>query len=97
MTGGVSNEGPHGQLCWLFSSAVVRLKRPSHAEKELPGQLAINVVHVRETDAPNGQEPIDWTLLTTEPVETDEQISRVVDFYRSRWLIEEYFKALKTG
>ncbi|MBN2800237.1 MAG: transposase [Deltaproteobacteria bacterium] len=38
-----------------------------------------------------------WLLWTTLPVDTEEQISRVVDIYRKRWLIEEHFKALKTG
>lgn len=80
-----------------FSAAVVRIKRPGHVEKELPDDLTLNVVHVREVQAPGGQEPVDWTLFTTEPIGTDVQISRVVDFYRSRWLIEEFFKALKTG
>jgi hypothetical protein len=42
-------------------------------------------------------EPIDWTLLTQEPIDTAEQILKIVDYYRGRWMIEEYFKALKTG
>ena len=41
-------------------------------------------------------EPVDWLLLTSEPIDTDEQILEVVDIYRARWLIEEYFSALKT-
>jgi hypothetical protein len=36
-------------------------------------------------------------LLTTEPLDTMPRILRVVDHYRARWLVEEYFKALKTG
>jgi hypothetical protein len=36
-------------------------------------------------------------LVTTEPIETPEDIERVVDFYRARWLIEEFFKALESG
>lgn len=36
-------------------------------------------------------------LLTTEPVTTMPQLLRVVGHYRARWLVEEYFKALKTG
>jgi IS4 transposase len=35
--------------------------------------------------------------MTTEAVETAEQVAAVVDAYRARWLIEEFFKALKTG
>jgi hypothetical protein len=36
-------------------------------------------------------------LITNEPTETVAQIFAVVDSYRARWVIEEYFKALKTG
>jgi hypothetical protein len=36
-------------------------------------------------------------LFTSEPVQTLEDATAVVDHYRARWLIEEYFKALKTG
>ena len=35
--------------------------------------------------------------LTTEPVATSADIEAVVDMYRTRWLIEECNKALKTG
>jgi len=41
--------------------------------------------------------PVDWLLYTSEPVDKEEQLLRVVDWYRARWTIEEYFKALKTG
>ena len=41
--------------------------------------------------------PVEWTLYTTEAISTKQQLLRVVDIYRSRWVIEEYFKALKTG
>lgn len=80
-----------------FSASIVRLKRPKHVEKVLTKVLTIHVVHVHEVAAPDGLEAVDGTPLTTEPIEADEQISRVVDFYRARWLIEELFKALETG
>src|SRR5919108_653606 len=60
-------------------------------------ELVMNVVNVVEVDAPAGAEPVSWTLWTSEPVETAEQALAVVDYYRRRWVIEEYFKALKTG
>lgn len=59
--------------------------------------LTVNVVIVRELEPPEGQAPIEWRLLTTESIETPEDVLRVVDAYRARWLIEEYFKAIKTG
>lgn len=36
-------------------------------------------------------------LITTEAIDTQDQVERIVDHYRARWTIEEFFKALKTG
>ena len=55
------------------------------------------MIRVWEIDPPEGQEPIEWKLVTTEAVSNREQILKVVDSYRARWRIEEYFRALKTG
>lgn len=63
----------------------------------VPETLTVNVVRVWEPNPPVGEEAVEWRLITTEPVDTPEQIARVVDIYRSRWVIEEYFKALKSG
>lgn len=78
-------------------AAPVTIKRSASAPSHLPKTLTLNAVRVHEPDPPSGQDPIEWTLLTTEPIDTSEQIARIVDFYCARWLIEEYFKALKTG
>jgi hypothetical protein len=75
-------------------ACTVQLKPPDRS-KAAP--LTMNLVHVTEVDAPDGQEPVDWKLYTTDAIETVDQVLLVVDRYRSRWVIEEYFKALKTG
>lgn len=75
----------------------VTLCRPKRCPKTLPETLDVNIVHVLEPEPPEGAPPVQWVLVTTEPVETPEQIAAVVDAYRARWLIEEYFKAMKTG
>lgn len=62
-----------------------------------PGILELQVVRVVELDPPADAAPVVWNLVTTEPVTTQEEVLRVVDAYRARWTIEEYFKALKTG
>lgn len=59
--------------------------------------LALNVVRVTEIDAPPDCEPVEWRLATTEAIDTPDQVLAVVDAYRARWRIEEFFKALKTG
>ena len=77
-------------------SVSVTIPRPEASKSEV-AELSLNVVHVYEPRPPRGEAAIEWLLLTTEPVETKEQMTRVVDAYRARWRIEEYFKALKTG
>lgn len=62
-----------------------------------PSSLALNLVRVHELDAPEGTEPVEWLLLTTESIDGQPDVERVIDWYRRRWVIEEFFRALKTG
>jgi hypothetical protein len=81
------------------SGCAVEIKAPAYRTNagEPATSLKLNAVLVREIDVPEGEPAVTWRLLTTEPVDTAEQLEAVVDAYRSRWTIEEYFKALKTG
>lgn len=88
-------EGRMARLC--FSKTRATFCRPHQVGAHMPKTIEINVVHVFEQDAPEGQQPVDWLLYTTEPVNTKKQLEDVVDFYRCRWQIEELNKALKTG
>ena len=45
-------------------------------------------------DVPDG---IEWILLTNLPVNNAEEALEKIDWYSTRWLIEEYHKCLKTG
>jgi hypothetical protein len=87
--------GREAELC--FSAAPVVLRRPDSAFISLPETLAVHLVRVWEKHPPDGVEPLEWLLLTTEPIQSVEQIVRVVDLYRIRWVIEEFFKAIKSG
>ncbi len=59
--------------------------------------LKLNFVRVFEVDAPAGETPVEWILTTTEPIATEADLLNIVDIYRCRWTIEEFFKGLKTG
>lgn len=63
----------------------------------MPHNLQLNAVRVWEPEPPDGEQPVEWLLLTNEPIDTAGDVCAVVDHYRARWVIEEYFKALKTG
>ena len=87
-----------GRLARLrFSASAVEIRRPRYLGDPLPETLRLNLVHVIETDPPAGERPVEWNIVTTEPVGTSEQVAHVVDIYRTRWTIEEFNKALKTG
>lgn len=90
-----SREEREAQLA--ISATRIRIKRPHYVPRTLPPTLELNVVRVYEVSPPPGTEPVEWILYTTEPVDTPEQLALIVDIYRTRWLIEECNKALKTG
>ena len=80
-----------------IEAMTVTVQRPAPASCQLAPSLELNLVHVREVDVPEGQEPVDWWLFTNLPIDTPEAIVEVVDTYLARWVIEEFFKAIKTG
>ena len=79
--------------------APVALRKPLHgADPALPATVAVTLVDVREPSVPPaGNEPLHWRLLTTHSVTTLGQARRVIDLYRLRWIIEEFFRTLKTA
>jgi len=82
-------------LAVRFVPAMVR--RPRHgADPGLPETVAVTLVDVRETTPPaDGSKPIHWRLTTTHAVTDLAQARHVVDLYRLRWTIEEFFSTLK--
>jgi hypothetical protein len=80
-----------------YASSSMEIAQPFWTQIDGPPSLRINVVQVREAKPPAGCEPVEWRLITTEPVDTPDQVSAVIDAYRARWTIEEYFRALKQG
>ncbi len=80
-----------------FSATTVEIPRTAKTKRSSSGSIILNVVYVVERHPPPGETPVEWFLLTDLPAATPKQIAYVVDCYRGRWMIEEYFKALKTG
>lgn len=79
-------------------ACTVTLPRPAKLRgRALPATLQLQLVSVREVDAPAGHDPVEWLLFTTLPIDDAAAVALIVDSYRSRWTIEEYFKALKSG
>jgi hypothetical protein len=78
--------------------APVAVRRPANgADPALPKTVELTLVDVRETSMPDDGSPVHWRLLTTHAVATVSEARRVIDVYRMRWMIEEYFRTLKTA
>jgi hypothetical protein len=60
--------------------------------------LVLNAVAVLETHPPDSvTHPVEWILLTTEPIDSLDDVRAVVRWYQYRWRIEEYHLILKSG
>jgi hypothetical protein len=57
----------------------------------------VNFVCVSEMASPADVEPLSWLLLTSDPVDDMRDCLSVIGLYKSRWIIEEFHMALKTG
>jgi hypothetical protein len=76
--------------------AIITLPRGAYVDMDVDA-LSVTAVHVFERNPPAGEEAIEWMLLTSEKVASVDDATEIVDHYRARWIVEEYFKALKTG
>lgn len=54
-------------------------------------------MRVWEPEPPEGVEGLEWVLLTSVPTASVEQAWQRVDWYRARWIVEDYHQGLKTG
>ena len=77
-------------------AARVTLRPPWRADRKLP-EVTVNVVLVREVDPPKDDEPVEWLLLTSLSVDDVEQVRQVIQYYCVRWMIELFFRVLKSG
>jgi Transposase DDE domain len=80
----------------LRFGAVSLARPPTRFLRHLPENLPLNYVDVREPDPPAGIEPLHWRLLTTHVVMTAGEAWRIAEWYKRRWLIEQFFRVLKT-
>jgi Transposase Tn5 dimerisation domain/Transposase DNA-binding len=57
----------------------------------------VNAIYLKEIDPPEGEKPIVWCLLTSLPIDSFEEIVKVLSYYLCRWEIEVFFKTFKSG
>jgi Transposase DDE domain len=84
------------ELALRFSPVTLCRPHPSPGP-DLPDMIRLTMVDVRETSSLYDGKPIHWRLLTTHAVRSPKQARRIVELYRKRWTIEEFFRTLKTA
>ena len=77
-------------------AAKVTLRGPARPGGKLP-DVVVHAVLVTEPNAPAGVEPVEWLLLTDLPINTQDEVLKIVGYYTCRWQIEVYFRVLKSG
>ncbi len=70
---------------------------PRHEPRASKDPLTVWVIRVWEEQAPEGEEPLEWLLLTSVPTTTLEQAWERVDWYGRSFLDEDYHQCLKSG
>lgn len=91
--------GQRARVAELAVSAVaVRSRAPQRpgASAGRRPPIVCTVVRVWEADPPSAT-PLEWILLCDAPVTTFTEAHTCVRQYASRWLVEDFHKALKTG
>ena len=83
------------KLCLRFGEATI--KRPKNLREDgLPEGVTLRWVEAVERAAPEGVEPLHWLLLTTHEVSSLAQAWQIVAWYKQRWVIEQFFRVMKT-
>jgi hypothetical protein len=83
-------------------AATVRLRPPWRSDRQLP-EISLNAVMVSQVPADQPQSsdedqpPVEWILLTSLPIDTAEAVRQVIKYYCVRWMIEVFFRTLKSG
>lgn len=80
-------------------ACILKLQPPrNHPDRKHLTPVPVSVVRVRETTTtPEGEEPIEWMIITTRPVRNLVQAMAIIEAYTHRWKVERYHYVLKSG
>lgn len=60
-------------------------------------KVKINAIMAIEENPPEGEEPLVWVFITNLPINSFEDVCKIIKYYLCRWEIELFFKILKSG
>ena len=77
-------------------AARVTLRAPERRAGQLP-DVTVNAVLVTEANPPEGDVAVEWLLLTSLPIDAVDRVGLIVQYYCTRWMVEVFFRVLKSG
>lgn len=83
----------HLEVRWLENI----LLSPPYRKNEKLTAVKVNIIYVQEINPPAGEKPIDWKLLTSLSLGSQEQVLNIITYYSYRWRIETFHYILKQG
>jgi hypothetical protein len=90
--------GDKGRLAEVeLRATTVTIARPRNGcDIGLPETITLTLVEAREVAPPAGRPALLWRLLTTHMVSNAADAGEIVNLYRLRWRIEQFFRTLKS-
>lgn len=76
--------------------ALTIILQPPDTRSTLP-TVSLQFVQVNEVHGPGDGTDVSWLLMTNLPIDSEQAILCVIDYYIARWTVEIYFRVLKTG
>ena len=92
---GPNRQARMARMAIQFCRVVLDLRDPRTKRQRFAPLWAVRTREAGTT--PTGEEPIEWLLLTTFPVTDVAAAKLVIAGYATRWRIEEFHKAWKSG
>jgi hypothetical protein len=77
-------------------AARVTLRAPYRQAGQSP-DVTVNAVLVTEVTPPEDDVAVEWLLLTSLPIDTLDQVHLIIEYYCTRWMVEIFFRTLKSG
>lgn len=95
----ITFQNANGELVKVNLSIAVKklMFHPPRAKANDYPSIPVTVISAIEDKKPNNRERIRWTLHTNLDVHSKTEILKILNWYKLRWKIEEYFKILKSG
>lgn len=75
----------------------VRIQPPTNGAVLSKTEVKAWILRAWEPEPPDGGEALEWILVTTVPIFSEEDAWERVKWYKWRWILEDFHKVLKTG